>query len=63
MIGFFSRETRFSIEPVIAISAWLALSLFLACGSLEAGAILFGSLLALMIDRGIGRTEPTNMSR
>jgi len=63
MTGLFSRETRFSIEPVTAVSAWLAVSLFLACGSRDAGAILFGSLLALMIDGSIGRTEPTKTSR
>ena len=63
LTGLFSRETRFSIEPVTAVSAWLAVSLFVACSSREAGAISFGSLLALMIDESIGRTEPTNASR
>jgi hypothetical protein len=38
--------------------ALAALPLFLALGSLKAGAILFGSLLVVMIGGGIGRTEP-----
>ena len=58
LTGLFSRETRFSIEPVTAVS-----ELFVACSSREAGAISFGSLLTLMIDESIGRTEPTNTSR
>ena len=61
--GCSSRETIFSIEPVVAAPTWLALALFSACGSLEAGAILFGSLLALMIGGSVGRTEPRNISR
>ena len=58
LCGCSSRETSFSIEPVVSAPSWRALSLFLACGALEAGASLFGSLLAVMIGGGVAITEP-----
>jgi hypothetical protein len=42
--GCSSRETSFSIDPVVTVSTWPAFAAFLACGSLAAGAILVGSL-------------------
>ena len=61
--GFSSRETSFSIDPVVTVSTWLALAAFLACGSLAAGAILIGWLLALMIGGSIGRRALLIMAR
>jgi hypothetical protein len=53
----------FSIEPVVSAPSWQALPLFLAWGSPEMGAILFGSLLAVMIGGDVVMTEPPNISR
>jgi len=61
--GCSSRETSFSIDPVVTVSTWLALAAFLACGSLAAGAIFVGSLLALMIGGSIGRPAPLIVAR
>jgi hypothetical protein len=44
LTGCSSRETSFSIDPVVTVSTWPAFAAFLACGSLAAGAILVGSL-------------------
>ena len=57
MAGCPSRETIFSIDPVVTVSTWLAL-VFLACGSLEAGTILVGSVLALIVGGSVAITEP-----
>jgi hypothetical protein len=51
------------IEPVVYAPTWLSLPLLLACSWLEAGAIVFGSLLTLLFGEGFGRTEPPKMSR
>ena len=57
--GCSSRDTRFSVEPVVA-TASAALLAAPACGS---SAILLGPLLALMIGGSVGNTDPPNMAR
>jgi hypothetical protein len=57
--GCSSRDTRFSVEPVVATDC-AALPAAPACGS---SAILFGPLLALMIGGSVGNTDPPNMAR
>ena len=61
--GCSSRETSFSIDPVVTVSTWLALAAFLACGSLEAGSILIGWVVALMIGGTAGRSAPLIITR
>ena len=57
--GCSSRDTRFSVEPVVA-TAWAALLAAPACGS---SAILFGPLPALMIGGSVVNTDPPNIAR
>ena len=62
MVGWSSRETMLSIEPVVAGLIWRALPLLAACGSLTDG-IIFRSLMALTLGGSVGETEPPNMLR
>jgi hypothetical protein len=61
--GCSSRETSFSIEPVISARTLPALPPFVARGASEANRILCGSVLAVIVGGGVERTEPPNISR
>ena len=61
--GCSSRDTRFSVEPVVAAPACFGSPALFACESAAAGATLIGPLLALMMGGSVGRTEPPNIAR